>query len=76
MGVREEGGMKGYSFPIRFRLERLTVDRNPFLDELKDSGARRFLHWRPLHLNADCQETYRWRPGLCWWPRPLGLGRA
>jgi len=49
-------------FPIRLRLERLAIDRNRFLDELKDSGVGCSVHWRPLHLHPYYQDTFGWRP--------------
>lgn len=49
-------------FPIRLRLDRLTVDRNAFLDELKDEGVGCSVHWRPLHLHPYYEETFGWRP--------------
>ena len=49
-------------FPIRLRLDRLAVDRNTFLDELKDSGVGCSVHWRPLHLHPYYEETFGWRP--------------
>jgi dTDP-4-amino-4,6-dideoxygalactose transaminase len=48
-------------FPIRLRLERLAVDRNTFLDELKSHGVGCSVHWRPLHLHPYYQETFGWR---------------
>ncbi len=49
-------------FPIRLRSGRLAVDRNVFLDELKESGVGCSVHWRPLHLHPYYQETFGWRP--------------
>jgi dTDP-4-amino-4,6-dideoxygalactose transaminase len=48
-------------FPIRLRLDRLTVDRNRFIDELKSHGVGCSVHWRPLHLHPYYQETFGWR---------------
>jgi perosamine synthetase len=48
-------------FPIRLRLDRLSVDRNRFLDELKEAGVGCSVHWRPLHLHPYYQETFGWR---------------
>jgi perosamine synthetase len=50
-------------FPIRLRLDRLGVDRNAFLDALKDAGVGCSVHWRPLHLHPYYEETFGWRPG-------------
>jgi perosamine synthetase len=49
-------------FPVRLRLDRLAIDRNKFLDELKDSGVGCSVHWRPLHLHPYYEETFGWRP--------------
>jgi perosamine synthetase len=49
-------------FPIRLRLDRLRVDRNTFLDELKDAGVGCSVHWRPLHLHPYYEEIFGWRP--------------
>jgi len=48
-------------FPIRLRLDRLSIDRNAFLDALKDAGVGCSVHWRPLHLHPYYQETFGWR---------------
>jgi dTDP-4-amino-4,6-dideoxygalactose transaminase len=48
-------------FPVRLRLERLAVDRNRFIDDLRDSGVGCSVHWRPLHLHPYYQETYGWQ---------------
>jgi perosamine synthetase len=49
-------------FPIRLRLDRLSIGRNAFIDGLKDAGVGCSVHWRPLHLHAYYEETFRWRP--------------
>jgi len=49
-------------FPIRLRLDRLAIDRNGFLDELKDAGVGCSVHWRPLHLHPYYEQTFGWRP--------------
>lgn len=49
-------------FPIRLRLERLSIDRNQFIEELKQSGVGASVHWRPLHLHPYYQETFGWKP--------------
>ncbi len=47
-------------FPIRLRLDRLDIDRNAFMDELKGRGVGCSVHWRPLHLHPYYQETFGW----------------
>ena len=49
-------------FPIRLRLDRLSVDRNGFLEDLKSAGVGCSVHWRPLHLHPYYEETFGWRP--------------
>ncbi len=49
-------------FPIKLRLELLAIDRNQFLEELKEAGIGCSVHWRPLHLHPYYQETFGWRP--------------
>jgi dTDP-4-amino-4,6-dideoxygalactose transaminase len=45
-------------FPIRLHLNRLTIDRNRFIDELRAAGITCSVHWRPLHLHPYYQETF------------------
>jgi perosamine synthetase len=49
-------------FPIRLRLDRLSIDRNGFLDALRESGVSCSVHWRPLHLHPYYEQTFGWRP--------------
>lgn len=49
-------------FQIKLRLEKLSITRNQFIDELKEAGICCSVHWRPLHLHPYYQETYGWRP--------------
>lgn len=52
-------------YPIRLRTEKLSVDRNQFIDLLKDAGVGCSVHYRPLHLHDYYIETYGWRPEHC-----------
>lgn len=49
-------------FPLRLRLDRLNINRNEFIEELKKSGVGASVHWRPLHLHPYYQETFGWKP--------------
>jgi len=49
-------------YPIRLRLDRLTIDRSEFIDRLKEAGVSCSVHWRPLHLHPYYQSTFGWRP--------------
>lgn len=52
-------------FPIRLRLDRLSIDRNEFLDQLKSRGVGCSVHWRPLHLHPYYQQTFGWSAEDC-----------
>lgn len=49
-------------FQIRLRLEKLAIDRDSFLQELRQRGIGFSVHWRPLHLHPYYQENFGWRP--------------
>lgn len=49
-------------FPIKLRLEQLSIQRGAFIDELKQAGVGCSVHWRPLHLHPYYRETFDWRP--------------
>jgi len=48
-------------FPIRLRLDSLSITRDVFVKELKDSGVGCSVHWRPLHLHPYYQVEFDWR---------------
>lgn len=43
-------------FPIRLKLEQLSIDRNTMMEELKKNGVGCSVHWRPLHLHPLYEE--------------------
>ena len=47
-------------YPIRLRLDRLTIDRRRFIDELQQAGVACSVHWRPLHLHPYYQQHFCW----------------
>lgn len=49
-------------YPIRIHLDRLKIDRNAFIDGLKDAGVGCSVHWRPLHRHPYYETTFGWRP--------------
>ncbi len=49
-------------FQIKLHPGAFTIDRDRFLEELRDRGIGFSVHWRPLHLHPYYQETYGWRP--------------
>ena len=48
-------------FPLRLNTEKLSINRNAFIEELKESGVGCSVHWRPLHLHPFYQTKYNWR---------------
>jgi dTDP-4-amino-4,6-dideoxygalactose transaminase len=65
-------------FPIRLRLERLALDRDGFMEELKRAGVGCSVHWRPLHLHPYYTKTFGWRArdlpaATVLWPRLVSL---
>lgn len=48
-------------FPIRLKLENLSIDRNEFIEELKSMGIGCSVHWRPLHMHPLYAKRYGWR---------------
>ena len=49
-------------FPVRLKLEELSIDRNRFIEEIRRRGVGCSVHWRPLHLHPYYEETFGWRP--------------
>ena len=49
-------------FPVRLRLDRLSIDRNRFIEEIRRCGVGCSVHWRPLHLHPYYETTFAWRP--------------
>ncbi len=48
-------------FPIRLKLDRLSIDRNRFIASLRERGVGCSVHWRPLHLHPYYAEHFGWR---------------
>jgi dTDP-4-amino-4,6-dideoxygalactose transaminase len=47
-------------FPIRLRLESLSINRDSFMAELKAAGVACSVHWRPLHLHPYYEVEFGW----------------
>ena len=65
-------------FPIRLRLDKLAIDRNAFIEDLKSEGIGLSVHWRPLHLHPYYEQTFGWRAedfpaATNLWPRLVSL---
>jgi dTDP-4-amino-4,6-dideoxygalactose transaminase len=48
---------------LRLRLEQLQIDRNAFINELKERGIGTSVHFIPLHLHPYYQSAYGYRKG-------------
>ncbi len=48
-------------FPLRLQLQKLSINRNDFFDELKTRGIGCSVHWRPLHLHPFYRSEFNWR---------------
>lgn len=51
-------------FPLRLRLEKLSIDRNAFFIAMREAGIGCSVHWRPLHLHPYYSERFGWTPEL------------
>jgi perosamine synthetase len=65
-------------FPLRLVLESLSIDRNAFVEALRQHGVGFSVHWRPLHLHPYYQATFGWQPehlpaATAVWPRLVSL---
>jgi dTDP-4-amino-4,6-dideoxygalactose transaminase len=50
-------------YPLRLRLNKLSIDRNEFMDRLRQGGVGCSVHWRPLHLHPFYETD--WKPTDC-----------
>jgi perosamine synthetase len=49
-------------FPIKLRLDRLSICRVSFMKKLQQAGIACSVHWRPLHLHPYYREKFGWEP--------------
>lgn len=47
-------------FPIRLKLDNLSINRNQFVDELKRHRVGCSVHWRPLHMHPLYRDRLGW----------------
>jgi perosamine synthetase len=47
-------------FPVRLKLDELSINRNAFIENLKKAGVGCSVHWRPLHLHPFYSEKLGW----------------
>ncbi len=49
-------------YPLRLRRARLGIDRDGFIEALRERGVGVSVHWRPLHLHPYYRDTFGLRP--------------
>ncbi len=49
-------------FPIKLKLDRVSIHRDSFIKKLKQLGVGCSVHWRPLHLHPYYREKFGWQP--------------
>jgi len=52
-------------YVLRLNLDRLSIDRNAFVNELRSRGIGTSVHFIPLNLHPFYQQAYGYRPGDC-----------
>jgi dTDP-4-amino-4,6-dideoxygalactose transaminase len=59
----EKPGVKHawHLYPIRLKLEKLKINRNQFIEELKRRGVSASVHFIPVHLHPYYRKEYGWR---------------
>jgi dTDP-4-amino-4,6-dideoxygalactose transaminase len=65
-------------YPLRLKLENLSIDRARFIDLLKEQGIVCSVHWMPLHMHPYYVQTYGYKPEdlpqcAAVWPRLVSL---
>ena len=60
-------GVNGYShswhlYVIKLNLDLLTINRDEFINELKDNGIGTSVHFIPLHIHPYYKKTYGYKP--------------
>ena len=49
-------------YPLKLKLDTLSIDRAQFIDELKEHGITCSVHWMPLHLHPYYVKNYGYQP--------------
>jgi perosamine synthetase len=52
-------------FPIKLQLNLLSIDRDAFIEQLKQAGIGCSVHWRPLHLHPYYEQGFGWKAEDC-----------
>lgn len=49
-------------YVLRLNLDKLTIDRNRFIDEMKVRNIGTSVHFIPIHLHPYYRDTFGWKP--------------
>lgn len=55
---RDDRQSSWHLFSMKLNLDRLSMDRAAFIDEMKAAGVTCSVHWMPLHLHPYYKQTY------------------
>ncbi len=61
--IRPEVKTNWHLYPLRLRLERLTISRDEFVQALKERGIQTSLHYMPLHYYTYYREGFGFQRG-------------
>lgn len=61
--IKSDRATSWHLYILRLRLEQLRIDRNSFINELKERGIGSSVHFIPLHLHPYYQRAYGYRRG-------------
>ena len=60
--VENENSHSWHLYVIKLRLAMLTIDRDEFINELKNRGIGTSVHFIPLHIHPYYRDTYGYKP--------------
>ncbi len=60
---RPEAAHAWHLYPLRLRLEALTISRAAFIEELQARNIGASVHFIPIHLHPYYQDRFHWREG-------------
>ena len=75
---RDDRQSSWHLFSMRLNLDRLSIDRAAFIEEMKAAGVTCSVHWMPLHLHPYYKQTYSfvaedYPVSNALWPRLVSL---
>jgi dTDP-4-amino-4,6-dideoxygalactose transaminase len=61
--IKSDRESSWHLYILRLHLDQLRVDRDAFVDELKERGIGTSVHFTPLHLHPFYRRCYGYKPG-------------